>query len=200
MCPELCTPVSDPLWESRFPGTLGLALPFKHLYTLQVRETFAKQAVLGPINLFDWKTVGLLIMYLCCVRPFLCSPPWFRDSLARFWYFVADHIDEFVMKPAQRAVVRKNVDYFMRRLQLPGLSVPLFLILGEMKLLRKKGCVLSAVRMALQAMRCRPAKAWIVRHLILSCGKRGYGLMSSMQRESVGRLWFQLNKSWFFGY
>ena len=82
---KLCTPVSGPSWESRFPGPLGLALPFKHLYTLQIRETFAKEAVLGPINLFDWKRVGLLIVYLCCVRPFLCT--WFRDSLARFWIF-----------------------------------------------------------------------------------------------------------------
>ena len=112
-------------------------------------------------------------MYLCCHLPFLCSPPWFRDSLARFWYFVADHIDEFVMKPAQRAAVRKNVDYFLRRLQLPGLFVPLFLVPGELKLMRKKGWVLSSVKMALQAMRCKPAIAWIVRHLRLSFGKRG---------------------------
>ena len=62
---------------------------------------------------------------------------------------VADHIDEFVMKPAQRAAVRKNVDYLLRRLQLPGLFVPLFLIPGEMKLMRKKRWVLSAVKMAL---------------------------------------------------
>ena len=80
------------------------------LYTLQIRETFAKEGVLGPINLFEWKRVGLLIMYLCCHRPFLCSPPWFRDSLARFWYFVPDHIDEFVVKPS--AVVRKNIGLF----------------------------------------------------------------------------------------
>ena len=33
--------------------------------------------------------------------------------------------------------------------------------------------MLSAVKMALQAMRCRPARAWIVRHLRLSFGKRG---------------------------
>ena len=92
---------------------------------------------------------------------------------ARFWYFVADHIDEFVMKPARRAAVRKNVDYILRRLQLPGLFVPLFLIPGEMKLMRKKSWVLSAVKMALPAMRCRPARAWIVRHLRLSFGKRG---------------------------
>ena len=121
------------------PGDLGVALPFKHLYTLQIRETFAKEGVLGSINLFEWKRVGLMIMYLCCHRPFLCSPPWFRDSLARLWYFVADHIDEFVMKPAQRAAVRKNVDHFLRRLQPPGLFVHLFFIPGEMKLLRKKG-------------------------------------------------------------
>ena len=80
--------MSGPSWESRFPGALGLALPFKHLYTLQIRETFAKEGVLGPINLFDWKRVGLLIMYLCCHHPFLCSPPWFRDSLARFFVFL----------------------------------------------------------------------------------------------------------------
>ena len=49
---------------------------------------------------------------------------WFRDSPARFWYFVADHIDEFVVRRAQRAAVRKNVDFFLRKLQLPGLSVP----------------------------------------------------------------------------
>ena len=52
---RLCTPVSGPSWESRFPGALDLAVPFKHLYTLQIRETFAKEGVLGPINLFDWK-------------------------------------------------------------------------------------------------------------------------------------------------
>ena len=156
---RLCAPVSGPSWELRFPGALGLALPFKHLYTLQIRETFAKEGVLGPINLFDWKRVGLLIMYLCCHRPFLCSPPWFRDSLARFWYFVADHIDEFVTKPAQRAMVRKNIDYFLRKLQLNGLFVPLFVIPGELKLMRKKGWVLSSVKMALQAMRCKPARA-----------------------------------------
>ena len=62
--PKLCTPVSGPSWESRFPGTLGLALLFKHLYTLQIRETFAKEGGLGPTNLFDWKRVGLLIIYL----------------------------------------------------------------------------------------------------------------------------------------
>ena len=84
---------------------------------------------------------------------------------------MADHIDEFVMKPARRAAVRKNVDYFLRRLQLPGLFVPLFLIPGEMKLMRGSW-VLSAVKMTLQAMRCRPARAWIVRHLMLSFGKR----------------------------
>ena len=67
---RLCTPVSGPSWKSRFPGALGLVLPFKHLYTLQIRETFAKEGVLGPINLFDWKRVGLLIMYLCCHHPF----------------------------------------------------------------------------------------------------------------------------------
>ena len=66
---------------------------------------------------------------------------------------------------------RKNVDHFLRRLQLLGLFVPLFLVPGEMKLLRKKGWVLSAVRMALQAMRCRPAKAWIVRHHRMSFGQ-----------------------------
>ena len=94
-------------WESRFPGALGLALAFKHLYKLQIRETFAKDGVLGPINLFDWKRVGLMIMYLCGGRPFLCSPPWFRDSSARFWYFVADHFVEFVVRPAQRAAVQE---------------------------------------------------------------------------------------------
>ena len=168
-----CTPVSGPSWESRFPGALGLALPFKQLYTLQIRETFAKEGVLGPINLFEWRRVGLLIMYLCCHRPFLCSPPWFRDSLARFWYFVADRIDDFVVKPSQRAVVRKNIGYFLKKLQLPGLFVPLFLVPGELKLMRQKGWVLSSVKMALQAMRCKPARAWIVRHLRLCFGKRG---------------------------
>ena len=39
--------------------------------------------------------------------------------------------------------------------------------------MRGKSWVLSAVKMALQAMRCRPARAWIVRHLRLSFGKRG---------------------------
>ena len=39
--------------------------------------------------------------------------------------------------------------------------------------MRKKGWVLSSVKMALQAMRCKPARAWIVRHLRLSFGKRG---------------------------
>ena len=100
-----------------------------------------------------------MIMYLCGVRPFLCSAPWFRDSPARFWYFVADHIDEFVVRPAQRAAVRKNVDFFLRRLQPPRLSVPLFLLPGETKLLRKKSWVLSAVKTA--------------RHLKVSFGKRG---------------------------
>ena len=33
--------------------------------------------------------------------------------------------------------------------------------------------MLSAVKMALQAMRCRPARAWMVRHLRLSFGTRG---------------------------
>ena len=69
--------------------------------------------------------------------------------------------------------MRKNVDYFLRRLQLPGLFVPLFLVPGELKLMRKKGWVLSSVKMALQAMRCKPARPWIVRHLRLSFGKRG---------------------------
>ena len=69
---RLCTPVSGPSWESRFPGALGLALPFKHLYTLQIRETFAKEGVLGPINLFDWKRVGLLIM-ICVVIVHSCA-------------------------------------------------------------------------------------------------------------------------------
>ena len=187
------TPVVGPSWESRFNGALGLALPFKHLYTLQIRETFATEGVSGPINLFDWKRVGFLIMYLCCHHPFLCSPPWFRDSLARFSYFVADHIDDFVVKPARRAAVRKNVDYFLRRLQLPGLFVPLFLIPGEMKLMRKRSWVLSAVKMALQAVRCRPARAWIVRTPKVRLWKKvGYGLISSMQREFVVMLWFKL--------
>ena len=39
--------------------------------------------------------------------------------------------------------------------------------------MRKKGWVLSSVKMALQAMRCKPARAWIVRHLRLCFGKRG---------------------------
>ena len=170
---RMCTPVSGPSWESRFPGALGLALPFKHLYTLQIRETFAKDGMVGPINLFEWKRVGLLIMYLCCHRPFLCNPPWFRDSLAKFWYFVADRIDEFVVKPSQRAVVRKNIDYFLQKLQLPGLFIPLFIVPGELKLMRRNGWVLSSVKMALQAIRCKPARAWIVRHLRLCFGKRG---------------------------
>ena len=76
----LCTSVSFPSWESRFLGALGLALSLKHMYTLQIREMFAKDGVLGPLNLFDWKRVGLMIMYLCCTCPFLHSPPWFRDS------------------------------------------------------------------------------------------------------------------------
>ena len=173
ICPETLYTNVRSVVGIEIPGDLGVALPFKHLYTLQIRETFAKEGVLGSINLFEWKRVGLMIMYLCCHRPFLCSPPWFRDSLARLWYFVADHIDEFVMKPAQRAAVRKNVDHFLRRLQPPGLFVHLFFIAGEMKLLRKKVQVLSAVRMALQPMRCRPAKAWIVRHLKMRFGKRG---------------------------
>ena len=49
---KLCTPVSSLSWASRFPGALGLALPFKRMYTLQIRETFAKEGVFGPINLF----------------------------------------------------------------------------------------------------------------------------------------------------
>ena len=44
---KLCAPVSCPSLESRFPGTLGLALPFKHLYRLQIRETFAKEGCVG---------------------------------------------------------------------------------------------------------------------------------------------------------
>ena len=68
---RLCTPVSGPSWESRFSGALSLVLPFKHLYTLQIRETFAKEGVLGPINLFDWKRVGLLIM--CVVIIHFCA-------------------------------------------------------------------------------------------------------------------------------
>ena len=169
-------------------------MPFKHLYSLQIRETFAKDGVLGPTNLFDWKRVGLLIMYLCCHHPFLCSPPWFPDSLARFWYFVADHIDEFVMKPAQRAAVRKNVDYLLRRLQLPGLFVPLFLVPSELKLMRKKGWVLSSVKMALQpcvaslrGLRLCDTSGWALENV-------GYGPISSMQREFVVMLWFKLIK------
>ena len=168
-------PVSLSSWESRFPGALGLALPFKHLYTLQIREMFAKDGMLGPINLFDWKRVVLVIKYLCGACPFLHSPPWFRDSLARFWYIVADHIDEFVVRPAQRAAVCKNVKFFLQKLQLPGLSVPLLIHPGEMKVLRRNGWVLSAVRTALQSMRCRPARAWEVS-----------GPMSSMQRRCCG--------------
>ena len=53
------------------------------------------------------------------------------DSQARFWYFVADHIDEFVVRPAQRAAARKNVDFCLRRLQPPGLSVLLFRLPGD---------------------------------------------------------------------
>ena len=102
-----------------------------------------------------------------------------------FWYFVADHIDEFVMKPAQRAAVRKNVDYFLRRLQLPGLSVPLLLIPGEMKLMKKRELGNVCCEDGAAAMRCRPARAWIVRHLRLSSGKR-------MRREFVAMLWFKL--------
>ena len=63
--------------------------------------------------------------------------------------------------------------FFLWRLQQPGLSVPLFFLPGEMKLLRKKGWVLSAVKAAPQAMRCWLARAWIVRHLRVSFGKRG---------------------------
>ena len=122
-------------------------------------------------------------------------------SLSRFWYFVADHIDEFVMKPARRAAVRKNVDHFLRRLQPPGLFVHLFFVPGEMKLLRKKGRVLSAVRMAPQAMRCRPAKAWIVRHLKMRFGKRGVWAdvinAKRICRDAVVPL---EQKSGFFGY
>ena len=33
--------------------------------------------------------------------------------------------------------------------------------------------MLSSVKMALQAMRCKPARAWVVRHLRLCFGKRG---------------------------
>ena len=69
--------------------------------------------------------------------------------------------------------MRRNVDHFFRRFQLPGLFVLLFLVPGELKLMRKKRWVLSAVKMALQATRCKPARAWIVRHLMLSFGKRG---------------------------
>ena len=58
-----------------FGGALGLALPFKQLYTLQIREMFAKDGVLGPLNLIDWKRVGLMIMYLCGACPFLRSLP-----------------------------------------------------------------------------------------------------------------------------
>ena len=159
-----------PCWEANFPGALSLALPFKHLFSLHIRETFAKEGVIGPLTLVEWK---LMIMYLCGVRPTLCSPPWYRDSLAKFWYFVADHVDEFVVRPAQRAAVRKNVDFFLRRLQLPALSIPLLVLPGEIRLLRKRRWVLSSVKVALQAMRCRPARAWIVRHLRLSFGKRG---------------------------
>ena len=86
---------------------------------------------------------------------------------------MADHIDEFVVRPAQRAALRKNVNFFFQKLQLPGLSVPLLMLPGEMKLLRRNGWVLSAVRTALQSMRCRLARAWIVRHLRMSFGKRG---------------------------
>ena len=42
-----------------------------------------------------------------------------------------------------------------------------------MKLLRKKSWVLSAVKTAIQAMRCRPARAFFVRHFKMSFGKRG---------------------------
>ena len=55
--------------------------------------------------------------------------------------------------------MRGNVDISFGDFQLPGLFVPLFLVPGELKLMRKKKWVLSAVRMALQAMRCKPARA-----------------------------------------
>ena len=44
---KLCTPVSGPSWESRFPGVLGLAFPFKHLYTWQIGEHVCQRRGVG---------------------------------------------------------------------------------------------------------------------------------------------------------
>ena len=91
---NLCTPVSCRSWESRFPGALGLALPFKHLYSLQIREMFAKDDVLGPLNLFDWKRVGLMIVYLCGFCPlffFFAQSSMVPRLFDKILVFVADH-------------------------------------------------------------------------------------------------------------
>ena len=58
--------------------------------------------------------------------------------------------------------------------------------------MKKKRWVLSALKMALQAMCCRPARAWIVRHLRLSFGKRGVWAGIINAKRIVVMLWFKL--------
>ena len=113
-CDTLCTSVRSVL-GIEVPWSSWSCVAFSSTCTRckSVKRLPKKVCWVPSTCLTGRELVGLLVMYLCCHHPFLCSPPWFRDSLARFSYFVADHIEEFVMKPAQRAALRKNVDFFL---------------------------------------------------------------------------------------
>jgi len=85
-------------------------------------------------------------------------------------YEVAAKVDAFLDVPARRIAARSNIDYFLRRLCLPPLRLPVLKVPAEVYR-RGRSMVRSAMRAAVNGMRCEPAKRWVWAHMRITCAR-----------------------------
>eukprot|EP00972_Heterocapsa_arctica_P006302 924625-Heterocapsa_arctica.AAC.1 len=71
-------------------------------------------------------------------------------------YEAAKRVDEFLDLPARRIAARSNISYFLRRLNLPPLYVPVLRIPAAV-FAGHLGLVRAAMRAAVVEIRCEPA-------------------------------------------
>ena len=160
----------------RFPGALGLDIPFSSLYTAQIREEHACCGSQGPIYLYDPCRLGLFLAY--CAKgsnrsnfPWIRMPRWPRWETASYLYGACKQVSEFLKLPSRQCSASRVLEYLLRFHSLPPKRVPVFQVPPVIKNI---GHVKRKFHEVIGGMRCGPARRWVQGQLVVrkTSGKR----------------------------
>ena len=154
------------------PGTMGMTLPFGELYRAQQAELWVSNRFVGPLWVWSPLHGALFLMYLCSRKPSVWIPRIGLNKIARHLYWLNGVLESLLPIGAQRASAARRLDRILRRLALPPLRVPIFLVpacfRGTPAMLTLKKTLYGLVA----RYPCRPARHWLRAHLRVAFAKR----------------------------